>query len=276
MVELHLAVRRAGRRARALAGGLRARDRREARRRATTTRRSRSTRRVHPEPRATLADVADHIEHVRDVAGIDHVGIGADFFGEPHVDGGGARGRRRATRSCSPSSSAAAGPRRCSSKLARGNVLRALRGAEQAAARLQKARPASIPDDRTARPRPGAAGQVLKRQPAAASSCPARTGTACGRRPAPWPAGARRPPRRRARRARRGRRPGYSAANSSSASGPSFTSRSRQRSARRKRAASRRAASLAASSAARIGLEVDAAHQLGDELPLAHERAADW
>lgn len=32
-------------------------------------------------PRATLADVADHIEHVRDVAGIHHVGIGSDFDG---------------------------------------------------------------------------------------------------------------------------------------------------------------------------------------------------
>jgi membrane dipeptidase len=32
-------------------------------------------------PRATLADVADHIEHVRDVAGIGHVGIGSDFDG---------------------------------------------------------------------------------------------------------------------------------------------------------------------------------------------------
>ena len=32
-------------------------------------------------PRATIADVADHIEHVRDVAGIDHVGIGGDFDG---------------------------------------------------------------------------------------------------------------------------------------------------------------------------------------------------
>ncbi len=30
---------------------------------------------------ATLSDVADHIEHVRDVAGIDHVGIGSDFDG---------------------------------------------------------------------------------------------------------------------------------------------------------------------------------------------------
>src|SRR5690606_17373364 len=28
-----------------------------------------------------IADVADHVEHVRDVAGIDHVGIGGDFDG---------------------------------------------------------------------------------------------------------------------------------------------------------------------------------------------------
>ncbi|MHB1263929.1 MAG: dipeptidase [Gemmatimonadaceae bacterium] len=38
-------------------------------------------RRAHPLPRATIADVADHIEHVRQVAGIDHVGIGGDFDG---------------------------------------------------------------------------------------------------------------------------------------------------------------------------------------------------
>ena len=30
---------------------------------------------------ATLAEVADHIEHIRQVAGIDHVGIGSDFDG---------------------------------------------------------------------------------------------------------------------------------------------------------------------------------------------------
>jgi membrane dipeptidase len=35
----------------------------------------------HPPPIATLAQVADHIDHVRDVAGIDHVGIGSDFDG---------------------------------------------------------------------------------------------------------------------------------------------------------------------------------------------------
>ena len=37
-------------------------------------------RRAHPSPHeASLSDVADHIDHVRKVAGIDHVGIGADF-----------------------------------------------------------------------------------------------------------------------------------------------------------------------------------------------------
>ena len=34
-----------------------------------------------PSPRATLADVADHIDHIAQVAGVDHVGIGADFYG---------------------------------------------------------------------------------------------------------------------------------------------------------------------------------------------------
>jgi membrane dipeptidase len=35
----------------------------------------------HPAPKATLKDVADHIEHIRRVAGADHVGIGSDFDG---------------------------------------------------------------------------------------------------------------------------------------------------------------------------------------------------
>src|ERR1700733_930077 len=37
--------------------------------------------RRHPSPAALLQQVADHIEHVRDIAGIDHVGIGSDFDG---------------------------------------------------------------------------------------------------------------------------------------------------------------------------------------------------
>lgn len=36
---------------------------------------------ANPAPSATLQQVADHIDHLRDVAGIDHVGIGGDFDG---------------------------------------------------------------------------------------------------------------------------------------------------------------------------------------------------
>ncbi len=32
---------------------------------------------------ATVADVADHVEHVRAVAGVEHIGLGADFDGTP-------------------------------------------------------------------------------------------------------------------------------------------------------------------------------------------------
>lgn len=35
--------------------------------------------------RATIDDVALHIEHIRDVAGIDHVGIGSDYWGMPDM-----------------------------------------------------------------------------------------------------------------------------------------------------------------------------------------------
>jgi membrane dipeptidase len=42
----------------------------------------------HPRPRAALAEVADHIEHVRTVAGIDHVGIGGDYDGTDDVPDG--------------------------------------------------------------------------------------------------------------------------------------------------------------------------------------------
>jgi membrane dipeptidase len=42
----------------------------------------------HPRPRAALAEVADHIEHVRTVTGIDHVGIGGDYDGTDDVPDG--------------------------------------------------------------------------------------------------------------------------------------------------------------------------------------------
>ena len=37
--------------------------------------------RLHPAPRVTLAQVADHVEHIARIAGVDHVGIGSDFDG---------------------------------------------------------------------------------------------------------------------------------------------------------------------------------------------------
>ena len=36
---------------------------------------------AHPRPIATAATVADHLDHMREVAGIDHLGIGGDFDG---------------------------------------------------------------------------------------------------------------------------------------------------------------------------------------------------
>jgi membrane dipeptidase len=37
--------------------------------------------RANPRPPCTVSDVADHVEHVRAVAGVDHVGLGGDFDG---------------------------------------------------------------------------------------------------------------------------------------------------------------------------------------------------
>ncbi len=36
---------------------------------------------ANPAPRSVLADAADHIDHIRKVAGIDHIGLGGDFDG---------------------------------------------------------------------------------------------------------------------------------------------------------------------------------------------------
>jgi membrane dipeptidase len=40
---------------------------------------------ANPAPRATVTDVADHIDHIRKVAGIDHIGLGGDFDGITQV-----------------------------------------------------------------------------------------------------------------------------------------------------------------------------------------------
>ncbi|MBE9375224.1 dipeptidase [Saccharopolyspora sp. HNM0983] len=44
--------------------------------------------RAHPRPVAGPADVADHLDHMREVAGIDHVGVGGDFDGTTHLPDG--------------------------------------------------------------------------------------------------------------------------------------------------------------------------------------------
>jgi membrane dipeptidase len=42
----------------------------------------------HPMPRATLGDVADHLDHMREVAGVDHLGVGGDFDGTSDLPDG--------------------------------------------------------------------------------------------------------------------------------------------------------------------------------------------
>jgi membrane dipeptidase len=42
----------------------------------------------HPRPAATLAQVADHVEHIARIAGVDHVGLGSDFDGIPDAPAG--------------------------------------------------------------------------------------------------------------------------------------------------------------------------------------------
>jgi len=43
---------------------------------------------AHPQPRARLSQVADHVEHVRQVAGIEHVGLGGDYDGTTDLPDG--------------------------------------------------------------------------------------------------------------------------------------------------------------------------------------------
>jgi membrane dipeptidase len=93
---------------------------------------------ANPEPRATLAQVADHIDHIRKVAGIDHIGIGSDFDGITSVPAG------LEDVSTYPALTAELLKRGYSDgdvrKVLGQNVLRALRRAEEVAARLQKER----------------------------------------------------------------------------------------------------------------------------------------
>lgn len=95
----------------------------------------------HPQPVTTLEQVADHIEHIRQIAGVDHVGLGSDFEGIPE----GPRGLESVAgfptllielmrRGWSDADVA---------KVAGENVLRVMSTAENVAAKLRAQKPAS-------------------------------------------------------------------------------------------------------------------------------------
>jgi membrane dipeptidase len=94
-----------------------------------------------PKIPVTIAQVADHVDHVRKVAGVEHVGLGGDY------DGNDAWPEGLSDVSGYPRLLAELARRGWSDedlgKLASGNVLRAMRQAEAVAARLRKARPPS-------------------------------------------------------------------------------------------------------------------------------------
>jgi membrane dipeptidase len=96
---------------------------------------------AHPGPPTSLSDVADHVDHVRDVAGIDHVGVGSDFDGSPTMPEG------LEDVSCYPALFSELASRGYGdedlARVAGRNVLRVMRDAERTAARLQAERPPS-------------------------------------------------------------------------------------------------------------------------------------
>jgi membrane dipeptidase len=95
----------------------------------------------HPRPAATLVQVADHADHIRQIAGVDHVGLGSDFDGIGDAPSG-LDGVNRypalleelMRRGWTDADIA---------KLAGENVLRVMAAAEKAAVRLRAERPAS-------------------------------------------------------------------------------------------------------------------------------------
>ena len=99
-------------------------------------------RKHHPKPIATIDHVVAHIEHVREVAGVDHVGIGGDYDGTDDLPLG------LEDVSGYPRLLATLADRGWSDqdlvKLAGGNILRVIRDAEAGARDLQATRGPSL------------------------------------------------------------------------------------------------------------------------------------
>ncbi len=96
---------------------------------------------ANPGPPATVSDVVDHIDHVRDVAGIDHVGIGSDFDGAQTMP----KGLEDVSRYPALFEELAGrgyGDENLT-KIAGRNVLRVMREVERVTARLRTERPPS-------------------------------------------------------------------------------------------------------------------------------------
>jgi len=95
-----------------------------------------------PRPPSTLLDVVAHLEHAREVAGIDHLGLGGDY------DGVGSLPEGLEDVSCYQALLDALRERSWSqddlAKLTSGNIVRTLRDAEAVSYRLRDARPPSL------------------------------------------------------------------------------------------------------------------------------------
>ena len=96
----------------------------------------------HPAPHATIADVVAHLEHLREVAGVDHVGVGGDYDGIDRLPDG------LEDVSGYPRLLAALRDKGWSeedlAKLANGNILRVLHDAEDVAHDLQESEAPSL------------------------------------------------------------------------------------------------------------------------------------
>jgi membrane dipeptidase len=96
----------------------------------------------NPDPPAAVGDVADHVDHIRGVAGIDHIGVGGDLDGTPSVPSGLEDVSRY------PNLFAELLARGYTedelTRIARGNIIRVIRAAEAVRDRLQAERRPSL------------------------------------------------------------------------------------------------------------------------------------